>query len=99
MTDELIVKNFKYKSATAKVYIYPNGEAWVYEVHAKKKRKGHGTNLMRKIVTWADKKGYTLRLQANAWGKKSFKKNSDLAAFYMRFGFTIDDNQPVFLTR
>lgn len=96
---KLKTKSFKYKSASCYIYIYPNKTAWVYEVRAKKKRKGHATGLLKKVTKYADKHGLTLRLVANGYGKKTFKTNVALANFYARFGFSYRENQAIEMIR
>jgi GNAT superfamily N-acetyltransferase len=91
--------DFKYKSATATVSVFAEKRCWVYNVQSDKRKKGHATGLMLKIVKWADKHGYDLKLTADAFGENSFKKNKDLAEFYKRFGFTNEKNPPVYLRR
>ena len=91
--------SFKHKSATATVQIYFDGTCGVYNVQSEKRKKGHGTGLMKKIVKWADKHDRTVLITADAFGPKSFKKNKDLADFYKRFGFLDAKNPPIHLKR
>lgn len=90
---------FTHKSASATVSVREDMVCYVYNVMSDKRRKGHGTGLLKKITRWADKHGYILKLTADAFGEDSFKKNKELAAFYRSFGFVDDKNPPIHLKR
>lgn len=91
--------SFKHKSATANVSVFYDGSCGVYNVLSAKRKKGHGTGLMKKIIKWADKHDLVLLITADAFGNDTFKKNKDLAKFYRSFGFVDAKNPPIYLTR
>jgi len=92
-------KRFKYKSATAELSIWGGNHATVFALHAAKKHRGHATHVLDEITAYADKHGLRLHILAEAYGKRTFKSNEELAKFYARFGFKETPNQAIRMAR
>lgn len=94
-----ITLKFKYKSATANLRIFSDNYANIYDFKAKKKRRGHGTKLIKKILKYCDKNEIEVYLLAERYGKNGFNTNKELVEFYKTFGFEELDDPPVHLRR
>lgn len=84
-------REFKYESATATVFVGTDRTAALARLLARSPRQGHGTQLMRQIVDWADREGIMLWLEVQRFhypGKRGMS-NDELVAFYMGFGFRV----------
>lgn len=94
-------KIFKYKSASAKLYIYGDDTAYLSNVRSENRGRGHAAGLLEDICKFADKYGVVLTLMVKANGRPpSVMTNKHLEEFYGRYGFVkIDDRKPVAMHR
>jgi GNAT superfamily N-acetyltransferase len=101
MTKKPRVLQFKHESATLTFTDWKDGTASISDVFSAEKRKGHATNLLNEITSFADKKGLILLTAAEAYGEEPRMSTNQLVTFYERFGFVAigDDPEYMFMER
>jgi GNAT superfamily N-acetyltransferase len=63
-------------------------------VYAGRKRLGHGTAVMQKIIEWADQQDIYLKLLARPFDHGGIMDTRTLQAFYREFGFEMASDKP-----
>lgn len=94
--------HLKHESASVTLRVWKDGEAIVTDLIARDRRKGHATELMHKVVDFADDEGLTLILLARRYGHPIGPDNMQLKKFYEKFGFVRErdpDPRVIFMIR
>jgi GNAT superfamily N-acetyltransferase len=78
---------FQHESATVRLRYTADARALVIGLYSKDRNKGHATELMNKVVQYADDRSVTLALIAQQFGQPIGPDNAYLEKFYARFGF------------
>lgn len=82
---------FKYESASCTLVRLENDVYSLRNLRAYKLGRGHATQLMKKVTSWADSKGVPLVLDVRATGHIKYQNLDDdqLIRFYENHGFVI----------
>lgn len=82
---------FKNESASCTLVRLENNVYSLRNLRAYKLGRGHATQLMKKVVSWADSKGVTLVLNVRATGRIEYGNLDDdqLIRFYEDHGFVV----------
>lgn len=95
---------FTYGGASAKLVKQNRTLAVLSTLYSRQLGQGHATQVVQKIVDYADAHGFTLILIANPFGYGTSHPVPDiyrLTAFYQKFGFEFEHGSkpPYFMTR
>lgn len=89
---------FTHKGASARLTVWGRYDATLSNVFSKNRGKGEATQLLEKIMNYADRHELSLivLVQAFHYADKMSPDNAGLAAWYHKFGFEYcADDQPL----
>lgn len=90
MTQSVIKLSHK----SASVRLFPDYDSYrVSDLYSKQRGLGHASELMKKVVEYADEHSIDLYLIAQAYGRNPELSNAQLISFYKRFGFKVVPNR------
>lgn len=99
----MAVISFTHGKASAKLIFIERGVYNLTNVwtDTQDRNKGYAKGVMQKVISYADEHQLTIRLQAQRYGKVTDPAldNSDLEAFYSKFGFKTTDRAPIRMIR
>lgn len=80
---------FKHESATAKLALWENGSATLFNLYSKTRGQNHASELMRLICAYLDDHELNAQLRVSRYGYSDRKAltNTQLSEFYRKFGF------------
>ena len=82
--------SFRHKGASAQLRFLDGTEAVLVNVHSVNRGQGEGSELMQKIVDYADRNDINIYLRAQRFSvPRDAPNNHDLVAWYQKFGFHI----------
>lgn len=89
-----IVK-FQHESASAQFQYVDKDVVFLNNLWSEERGQGHASELMNKIVTYADQNQLTIIIIAQRYGNpnRSALNNRQLEEFYVKFGFDYDGVQ------
>jgi len=90
MTETL---TFTYESASLTLTVWDGTRASLSDVYTVDRRKGHATELLGIVTRYADEHGLNIFTAAEAFGENGLT-NTQLQAFYEKFGFVVQNNDP-----
>lgn len=80
---------FKYEGASAKLTVWGAHDATLSSIFSLSRGKGHATQLLEKIMDYADKNDLTvvILVQAYHYADRMSPNNAGLRHWYRKFGF------------
>lgn len=85
---------FDYESCCAVLELHDFKYATLSSLRSGVRNQGHATEVMKKIVEYADKHNLGLFLTVQAYGPPDILNNNQLESFYKKFGFEISPTGP-----
>jgi ribosomal protein S18 acetylase RimI-like enzyme len=80
--------NLSYRSAQVQVTVWEDESTGsVASLWADHKRRGHASQLMKRLIKIADQMKLDLILEVSAYGTNNDPNNDQLTSFYKKFGF------------
>lgn len=81
--------SFRHGGASGQLRFLDHEHAVLANVHSVNRGQGEGTELMKKIVAYADRHGLTVYLRAQRFTSRDAPDNNQLVAWYQKFGFEV----------
>jgi GNAT superfamily N-acetyltransferase len=92
-----IVK-FSNEFASAELILMQDGKARLRAVHSRRRQRGHGSELMREVIRYAEDHDLELYLVVQRFGRPAkAMDNTQLETFYSKFGFEKIEHQGKFI--
>lgn len=80
---------FRNDYASLTLSIHGEGTAAIGNFYSRKRRKGHGSALLKEVISFADQNNLKLLLNAQPYGPGRHDDNEHLVKLYERFGFKV----------
>lgn len=86
---------FIYESAAVRFHDWGDGTANLGHLYSKSRRKGHASELMKRVMYYADQHGLETYLTVEPYGRIPGMNKKQLLAFYRKFGFRVRVKGPL----